>query len=363
MPGSVRRHGRARTSMRLPCALVVGWLVFPAPAQASPEESLRAESLFRAGKEAYQRGEFASACPRLAESQRLEPAGGTLLALALCYESWGKNATAWALFQQAEAVARAQGRIDRVAIARQRAKALESGLSFVTVELAPDVPATVEVALDDLKVGAAALGTPTAVDAGEHRIEARHGGVTYFTKTLAVGARDSVVVAIPAPPPPTVEGKAPAAVDVPSATRAAPTVTPERAPPPPSSRVARVRSATPDHSGWENTVERVLPLGVLGVGATSLLLGGYFGVRAYQQNRAVEAGCPREPCSSSLEGIHQSAERNAARANWLVGGGAIATAASLSWLVIRGSGRGSLARALHIEASPRGAAAAVSGTF
>jgi hypothetical protein len=202
MPGSMRPHGRARTSLQLPCALVfAGWLAFPAPAQASPEESLRAESLFRSGKEAYQRGEFSSACPRLAESQRLEPAGGTLLALALCYEGWGKNATAWALFQQAEAVARAQGRLDRVAIARRRAKALEPGLSFVTVELAPDVPATVEVALDDLEVGAAAIGTPTAVDAGEHRIEARHGGVTYFTKTLALGARDDVVVAIPAPPP------------------------------------------------------------------------------------------------------------------------------------------------------------------
>jgi hypothetical protein len=325
--------------------------VSPAPALAGPEEGLRAESLFRSGKEAYQRGDYATACPRLAESQRLEPAGGTLLALALCYEAWGKNATAWALFQQAEAVARTHGRNDRIAIARERARALEPGLSFVTVELAVEAPPNVEVALDGLPLGSAALGIQTAVDAGPHRVEARHEGGVYFTHTIDLAAKESVVVRIPAPP-------------APSAPAPAPRVLPSPAPKALTERpLVKVERPVPPRAEPASSIDRALPFVVLGIGAASVLTGGYFGVRAYQKNREVERACGRGPCSPSLESVHRSAERSASLANWLVGGGAVVTAGSVYWLFTRRLGGARTAGELRIEASPHAARATVSGTF
>jgi hypothetical protein len=321
----------------------------PARALAGPEEGLRAESLFRSGKEAYQRGDYGTACPRLAESQRLEPAGGTLLALALCYEAWGKNATAWALFQQAEAVARTQGRSDRVAIARERARALEPGLSFVTVKLAVDAAPNVEVALDGLRLGSAALGTQTAVDAGQHRIEARHEAVVYFTHTVDLAAKENVVVEIP--PPPVRSEPAP---------RVLPPPAPEALSAP---RAVHVEPPVPARPKQSSVLDRTLPLVALGVGASSLLAGGYFGVRAYQKNREVERACSNEPCSPALESVHRSAKRSASLSNWLVGGGAVATAGSMFWLFTRTLGGDQMTGELRIEASPRTARATVSGAF
>jgi hypothetical protein len=334
---------------------LLGFFASPTRALAGPEEALRAESLFRSGKAAYQRGDYATACPRLAESQRVEPAGGTLLALALCYEAWGKNATAWALFQQAEAVARSQGRNDRVALARERAQALEPGLSFVTVQLAAEAPPNVEVALDGLPLGIAALGTQTAVDAGSHRVEARHEGVVYFERTIDLAAKESASVQIPEPPAPSAPPP-----------RVLPTPTPAPAPPPPPTgkRMAvRVEPPVPTRAEPASLLGRALPFVALGAGTSSMLVGGYFGVRAYQQNREVERGCRSEPCNPALASVHQSSKRNASLSSWLVGGGAVVAAGSFVWLFVRGSGDGQAAGELRVEASPRAAWVTVSGAF
>jgi hypothetical protein len=304
---------------------------------AGPEEAPRAESLFRSGKDALQRGDYEVACPRLAESQRLEPAAGTLLALALCYEGWGKNATAWALFQEAEAMARAQGRNDRVAIARARVQALEAGLSFLTIEREPEVPASVEVSVDGVRFGEAGFGAQTAVNVGSHHVQARFEDAIYFTRTVELAAKTSVVITIPPPP------AKPAAV-----TRAAP--------PPPTSRASasknapsamiatqvierKARSAAPRVYGTaarptrpDGTVGHV----VLGVGLASLFAGAYFGVRAWQENAEFERACPRDPCSPNLEVDHRTAQRDASLSNWFGGAGLVATVTG-AYLSLRSS--------------------------
>jgi hypothetical protein len=275
--------------------------------------------LFREGKAAFERGEYETACPQLAESQRLEPAGGTLLALALCYEAWGKNATAWALFQEAEAVARRQGRADRERIAKQRVALLEPGLSYLTITVESSGDEPVEVFLDGLRVGEAAYGARTAVDVGTHVVEARRGEELFFVRTVEFVGKEEVSVTVPAPPAESGDaGEATGAVATPSPARppAARASGPVTAPPP-------ATRPSSDQTGSGSALQRYLPAALLGVGVASLLVGGYFGVRAFRSSNEVETQCPKDPCSASLESVHESAKSDASVSTWLMSAGAV----------------------------------------
>jgi hypothetical protein len=140
-------------------------------AAPSSQERVLAESLFREARELVKAEDFDAACPKLAESQRLDPQLGTLLYLATCHEQQGKTASAWAEYSAAADLAAQRGEVKRQALARERADALEPKLARIKVRLSQS-SSSLTVTLDGRAIGSATLATPFPIDPGDHRLSA-----------------------------------------------------------------------------------------------------------------------------------------------------------------------------------------------
>src|SRR5437899_2884511 len=87
-----------------------------------------AEQLFDDGRALLEAKRYPEACAKLAESQRLDPGGGTLLNLGICRELEGKTASAWAVLRDALGQAVSDKRSDREEVARAHLARLEPRL-------------------------------------------------------------------------------------------------------------------------------------------------------------------------------------------------------------------------------------------
>lgn len=166
------------------------------PVDAAPVTS-RADALFNEGKQLMEQGKFVEACDKLAESDALDPAIGTLGLLAACHEQRGRIATAWREYTQtavrADAVADERG-----AFARERAKALEPELPKLLVRLAVADP-NVTVFRNGVRLTADELGVPSPMDPGTYEIVARWPDKPEFRTTVTVVARKLAEVEIQPP--------------------------------------------------------------------------------------------------------------------------------------------------------------------
>jgi hypothetical protein len=156
-----------------------------------------AEALFRDGRALYDQGKYPEACAKLAESERLDPAPGTLLNLGGCYEKNGQTASAWATFKEAMAASHVKGRTDWEDLARTRAAALEPTLSRLTIAVASKADG-LTVTRDGSNVGSAEWGTAIPVDPGSHVVDAQAPHRKPFHQAVSVpsgGASITVTVA------------------------------------------------------------------------------------------------------------------------------------------------------------------------
>lgn len=210
------------------------WLATLSPsfAFADPQADARlAQALFEEGRSLMAEKRWAEACPKLAESQRLDPGGGTLLNLALCHAGDGKTATALVVLHDALATALRDGRADREKLARETIASLENDVPKITI----DVPAAarvegLEVTLDETSLAHAAWGVAAPVDPGTHVIRATVPGRSPWTAFVSVASGERKSITVPylaeAPAPeagavlPTTEPPTP--LDAPPATRANP---------------------------------------------------------------------------------------------------------------------------------------------
>lgn len=136
----------------------------PGLAVGQPRSESRADELFRAGRAAMRRGEYVTACARFTESQRLDPAAGTLLNIATCEDKQGHNVTAWQTYRGAAAqLLQGDPRRD---LAVGAAEQLAKKVARITVTLAAGAPPSTRVTLGDSPARPIALDTEVAIEPG-----------------------------------------------------------------------------------------------------------------------------------------------------------------------------------------------------
>jgi len=193
------RRPIARVTVIAVISAIVAGASSATAAEPTAQDRALATSLFKEGKALMETGDLAHACPKLEESQRLDPSSGTILNLALCHEQQGRTATAWTDFTEARALAKRDGRDDRIKFAEEHIAALEPKLSKLVIVVPTDVEVpSLRVLRDGSVVGRAAWGGAIPVDPGKHTIEASADGKISWRTNVEVGpVADSRTVTVP----------------------------------------------------------------------------------------------------------------------------------------------------------------------
>lgn len=171
----------------------------PASRAEAPAPGADAEQRFRRGQHLLQAGRVAEACREFEESQRLEPALGTLLNMANCHERLERLLLAMREFQEAASAAHSAGIADVESFARERASALSREIPSLEVRVdRATAPAGLSVRLESALIAPPEWGIPRPVEPGRYRIEASAPGRVPFQKELTL-ARGSgrLIVQIP----------------------------------------------------------------------------------------------------------------------------------------------------------------------
>jgi serine/threonine-protein kinase len=177
-------------------AAPASWAQKPAPGAGS-NDKVAAEALFEQGRALVAQGKYAEACPRFADSERLDPSSGTLLNLANCYEKLGRTATAWATYREAASAASAAGRADNLAVAQRHADALAPKLAKLTATVTQGVGGLV-VRRDGVEMPRSEWSVPIPIDSGSHTVEAEAPGYKSWSTDVDV-PQDGALVSVTVP--------------------------------------------------------------------------------------------------------------------------------------------------------------------
>lgn len=258
----------------------------------------RADQLFKKGKRLLAEKKYSEACDLLVESDKVDPGIGTKVNVARCYEEWGKLATAWRWYTDAEHMA-ASGHDDRAKKIHALIAELDPNVPRLTVSLPPDTATdhVIEVKLDGVDLPATGLGVERRVDPGLHIVDTIVDGASR-TKRVPIERGGSTEITL----------------DVPlrATSRARPSVTEVDAAPDPR--------------------RRLIGLGVSGAGVVALGVAGIVTLRARgDYHHALSAHCSgmTDMCDEIGQAAARSARRRANISTGVTIGGALAVAGGL----------------------------------
>jgi len=291
-----------------------------ARAQVSAEEKATAEAVFEEGIRLIKKGNFAEACPKFEMSQRVEPAVGTMLYLAECYENTNRTASSWAMFREAASLAETSNQVERMKTAQARAKRLEPRLAWLTIDVPKEsaVPG-LQIRRNGVLVSAELAGTASPVDPGEVSVEASAPGRLPYSTTVKVPAKGRVSVPIP----PLQAAPEAAPVVEPTVVAAPPSAPPPPANSPPPTPPA---STLPAPAPVEH--RSPVPWIVGGVGVVGLGIGTVFGLKAISNADNARELCPNGQCNDqagqkAADDAHTQA--TISNVSFIVGAAAVAT--------------------------------------
>jgi hypothetical protein len=270
MKGTFMVAGLGRSALLSALVLAAG----TARAQGGDPGAM-AEALFRSGRELMAAGRIAEACPKFAESNRIDPKLGTLMNLALCHEKAGLTASAWAEYLRAASLAQRAGQSERERVAREHATALEGTLGHVVITQSGSAES--QVTLDGQPLEAGGFGTPIPLDPGDHVVRATAPGKKAFEESFRIvaGAPDHATRV------PALEADATAAAPV------------QPAPAP-----ASAPAEAPAETHGEGAL-RIAGFAIGGAGIVLVGVGSFFGVQALSQKHTAESECGATFCTAA----------------------------------------------------------------
>jgi tetratricopeptide (TPR) repeat protein len=288
------------------------------PSFAQSNNQVAAESLFREARKLLDQGQYEQACEKLAASQRLDPAVGTLLNLGRCYEKLGRTASAWGAYREAAASAHASGQAERLKSARAAADAVEPKLARLTIVVPQSVSAlqpTIE--RNGQPVPPELWGIAVPIDPGEQTIIARAPDKKPWTTRVSVEAKGAQTVTV-------AELEADPAAAAPAAPATAPVTTPPVVPP----------QSDTKRSSW-NT-QKTIAVVLAGVGVTGAAVGVIQGLKFKSKKDEADEICPGtcDRAADVEEALALRDDAKGARTVAIVGGavgGASLIAAAVLW--------------------------------
>jgi hypothetical protein len=271
-------------------------LIAAAPLHA--QDSAAASALYDKGFAEMQAGKFATACPALAESYRLDPLPGALFTLADCEAKAGRLATAVARYDEylamfARMTPKEQtGQRGRDKLAAAAKVSLVPRVPTITLKLPASAPPGTQVMRDGLLLNTPALGMALPVDPGEHVITTQAPGGPKHEQRFTIGEGEKKEVDLEVVPPPAPE---PSAAAPSQSAPVAPASSAIPVPKAPSSAADQRGPKQVPRGGSSHTGAWVFG----GIGLAGIALGSVMGVMTLGKKSTVDKECKGTACSDA----------------------------------------------------------------
>jgi hypothetical protein len=263
-------------------ALALGLACWSGEARADTRDPSAAEALFRAGREAFESGDYATALARFDEAYRLDPTLGALLNRAISEDELGQLTRAWEDYRKV--LERLDASDPRVEIASSRLRELERRLAWVTIKLEGGTPAQTTVTRRSVALGKASVGIALPVDPGRHEFVATAPGYRSRTYVLNVveGERRELLIGGLVPLPPKHEPPPGVPPSAHSGTKS-----------------ANVAGKPPEPQVDGSSGSRTLGYVLLGAGGVGMGVAAVSGVMLIDRLNTVDAHCRDKQCDDA----------------------------------------------------------------